>query len=351
MKVAYSVGMTKTDGRKLDHATLEELRIRAVKSVVEKGHKPSEVMRTMGLCRTTIYGWLETYLKGGWEALAGSKAKGPEPKLTEKQRQLVARWILGKDPRQYGFDFGLWTREIVRQLILEKMGVDLCLASVGNLLASLNITPQKPLRRAYERDPKAIQFWLDTTYPALKKRAQTLGADIFFLDEAGFQSDPSLGRTYGLKGKTPVVRTSGRRQSINVISAVNARGAFWAVTYDGKLNAETFALFLEDFMKGRERKVFLVIDGHPAHTAKAAQRYAESLGGRLELHRLPTYAPDLNPDEFVWSHMKTNGVSKKPLRKDESLRDRVEEDLMRIQADIKLVCSFFRAPSVAYAID
>ena len=171
------------------------------------------------------------------------------------------------------------------------------------------------------------------------------------MDEAGFQSDPPLGRTYGLKGHTPIVVTSGQRQSINVISAVNARGEFWAATYDGKLNAESFILFLQNFMKGRKGKVFLIIDGHPSHTAKAVGRYLESLGGRLELHRLPTYAPDLNPDEFVWSHMKTNGVSKKPLKQNEALRDRVEEDLLRIKGDPGLVRSFFRAPSVAYADD
>lgn len=342
--------MATIDGRKLDHKTLEHLRTQAVRRVVEDGERPGEVMRSFGLCRTTIYPWLREFKDKGWEALAETIAQGPEPKLTEKQKQRVKRWILGKDPRQYGLDFALWTRRIVQYLIQEKMGVELCLTSVGKLLASLEITPQKPLRRAYERDPKAIQLWLNETYPVLKKRAKKLGAQIFFLDEAGFQSDPPLGRTYGLKGKTPVVKTSGQRQSINVISAVNARGAFWAATYEGKLNAESFVLFLQNFMKGR-KKVFLIVDGHPAHTAKAAQRYVESLGGRLELHRLPTYAPDLNPDEFVWSHMKTNGASKKPLKQNESLRDRVEEDLLKIMADPRLVCSFFCAPSVAYAND
>lgn len=342
--------MATIDGRKLDHKTLEHIRTQAVRRVIEDGERPGEVMRSFGLCRTTIYPWLREFEDKGWAALAESIAQGPEPKLTDQQRQRVKRWILGKDPRQYGLDFALWTRRIVQYLIQEKMGIELCLTSVGKLLASLEITPQKPLRRAYERDPKAIELWLNEIYPALKKRAKKLGAQIFFLDEAGFQSDPPLGRTYGLKGKTPVVETSGQRQSINVISAVNARGAFWAVTYEGKLNAESFVLFLKNFMKGRQ-KVFLIVDGHPAHTAKAAQRYVESLGGRLELHRLPTYAPDLNPDEFVWSHMKTNGVSKKPLKQNESLRDRVEEDLSKIKAEPRLVCSFFCAPSVAYAND
>jgi transposase len=343
--------MATIDGRTLDHKTLAHIRTQAVRRVVEDGELPSEVMKSYGLCRTTIYPWLREFEDKGWEALAESISQGPAPKLTDHQKQRVKRWILGKDPRQYGFDFGLWSRRIVQQLIEEKMGVSLCLTSVGKLLASLDITPQMPLRRAYERDPKRVQLWLDEEYPKLKKRAKRLGAKIFFLDEAGFQSDPPLGRTYGLKGKTPVVTTSGQRQSINVISAVNARGEFWAATYEGKLNAESFVLFLENFMKGQPGKVFLIVDGHPSHTAKAVERYRESLGGRLELHRLPAYAPDLNPDEFVWSHMKKNGVSKKPLKQNEALRDRVEEDLLKIKADRALVRSFFRADSVAYASD
>jgi len=343
--------MATIDGRTLDHKTLEHLRTQAVRRVMEDGERPSEVMRSLGLCRTTIYPWLREFKEKGWDALAESIAEGPEPKMTDRQKQQVKRWILGKDPRQYGFDFGLWTRRIVQQLIQDKLDIELCLTSVGKLLAGLNITPQKPLRRAYERDPQAVQLWLDETYPKLKKRAKKLGAKIFFLDEAGFQSDPPLGRTYGLKGETPVVQTSGQRQSINVISAVNARGAFWAATYDGKLNAASFVLFLRNFMKGRSGKVFLILDGHPAHKAKVVKRYVESLDGRLELHPLPTYAPDLNPDEFVWSYMKNNGVSKKPLKKNESLRERVELDLVTIQFDRRLVRSFFGAHSVAYAAD
>ena len=222
---------------------------------------------------------------------------------------------------------------------------------MGKLLASLDITPQKPLRRAYERDPKAVQLWLDEVYPNLKKRAKTLGAKIFFLDEAGFQSDPPLGRTYGLKGKTPVVTTSGQRQSLNVISAVNARGEFWAASYSGKLNAEAFVAFLENFIDSQRGKVFLVVDGHPAHKAKIVKAYLKSLQGRLELHFLPPYAPDLNPDEFVWSYMKSNGVSKKPLKQNESLTKRVEEDLNKIKRDPGLVRSFFCADTVVYAKD
>jgi len=339
------------DGRKLSHKALEHMRVLAVRRVVEDGETPSAVMDSLGLCRTSIYPWLRRHKKDGLAALAEKISQGPEPKLSEKQRQRVRRWILGKDPRQHGFDFGLWTRRIVQAMIQEKMGVELCLTSVGKLLASLEITPQKPLRRAYERDPFAVERWRMEEYPKLRKRAKKLGAMIFFLDEAGFQSDPPLGRTYGLKGHTPVVASSGQRQSVNVISAVNASGAFWAATYTGKLDAETFVIFLRNFMKGQRAKVFLVVDGHPAHKANVVKEYVAQTQGRLELYFLPPYAPDLNPDEFVWSYMKNNGVSKKPLKKNESLRERVEQDLADISQDEILVASFFLAESVVYTAD
>jgi len=343
--------MAKIDGRTIDHKTLEHVRKLAIKRVIEDGEAPSEVMKSLGLCRTTIYPWLRKYEDAGMEALVEKIAQGPQPKLTQKQRQQVKRWILGKDPRQYGFDFGLWSRRIVRELIEAKFGIELGLTAVGRLLASLDITPQKPLRRAYERDPALVDQWVKERYPELKKRAKRLGAKIFFQDEAGFQSDAPLGRTYGLKGKTPVVETSGQRQSLNVISAVNARGEFWAATYTSKLNAELFVVFLEGFMKCQTGKVFLVVDGHPAHKAKLVQGYVQSLKGRLELHFLPPYAPDLNPDEFVWSYMKANGVSKKPLKQNESLQKRIEQDLNAVQSNRELVRSFFCAESVVYAKD
>jgi len=343
--------MAKNDGRKIDHKTLEHFRILAVRRVMEDGETPSAVMRSLGLCRTSIYPWLRTYKDKGMEALAERIAQGPEPLLTESQRQQVKRWILGKDPRQYGFDFGLWSRRIVQTMIQEKMGISCCLTGVGRLLASLNITPQKPLRRAYERDPEAVALWEKETYPRLKKRAKRLGARIFFSDEAGFQSDPVLARTYGLKGQTPVVTTSGQRQSLNVISAVNARGEFWAVTYTGKLNAESFVAFLRNFVESQTGRLFLVVDGHPAHKANVVKNYIQSLKGRLELHFLPPYAPDLNPDEFVWSYMKNNGVSKKPLKKNESLQSRIDQDINGIKGNPTLVKSFFGAKSVAYAKD
>lgn len=343
--------MAKQDGRKLDHQSLETLRIIAVRRVVEDGEKPSEVMRSLGLCRTSIYPWLRAHKRKGRAALLMRKACGPRPKLTTPQRQQVRRWIIGQDPRQYGFHFGLWTRQIVAQLIAEKFGVHLKLTAVGRLLAQLDITPQKPLRRADERDPKAVAEWLEQDYPRLRRRARKHGATIFFLDEAGFSSEPNLGRTYGLKGQTPVVKTTGQRQRVSAISAVSAKGGFWSQVYTGMLNAGRFVEFLKDFRRGGRSKVFLVVDGHPSHRAKVVAAYVAACRGELELHFLPPYAPDLNPDEFVWQYAKTNGVAKQPLKRNESLKERVSADLSAIKANAKLVRSFFGAPSVVYAKD
>ena len=148
----------------------------AVTRVIEDGEAPSEVMKSFGLCRTAIYPWLRKYEASGMEALVEKIASGPESLFSEKQRQQVRKWILGKDPRQYGFDYGLWSRRIVQALIKERMGIECGLTAVGRLLASLNITPQKPLRRAYERDPEAVALWERETYPKLRKRAKRLGA-------------------------------------------------------------------------------------------------------------------------------------------------------------------------------
>jgi transposase len=339
------------DGRTLSHEVNEHQRKLAIRRIRDGREKPSVVMASMGLCRTTAYRWMSKIKKDGLRALDSRKSKGPAPLLTPPQKQQVRRWIVGKDPRQYGFDFGLWTRQIVRDMIQEKFGVTLCLTSVGKLLAQLDITPQKPLRRAYERDEKAVEQWKAHDYPRLKRRAKRKKADIFFSDEAGFSSEPNLGRTYGLKGRTPVVKTTGQRQKVNAISAVNARGAFWSDVYTGNLNAARFVCFLRKFMRGRRRTVFLVVDGHPSDRAKLVMEYVKSLCGRLELHFLPPYAPDLNPDEFVWQYAKRQGVSKKPLKKNESLKSRVESDLAGIKKNKRLVRSFFQAQNVVYAND
>jgi transposase len=320
---------------------------------VREGESASAVSASYGFCRTAIYRWLRAASQPGLgvRALQAKPLTGRPRTLKPKQEQQVFRWINGRDPRQYGLDFGLWTRSIAASLIAQKFGVTLGLTAVGELLAKLGLTPQKPLQRAYQRDPDAIETWQRETFPEIKRQAKAAGAEVYFWDESGFRADAVHGKTWGVKGQTPVVERPGQRQSVSAASAVNEKGAFWYCTYQGGLTAELFVELLKKMMRGRRKPVHLVVDGLPAHKTLLVKTYVQSTNGLLTLHFLPGYAPELNPDELVWSHMKRTGVARKPLRKGEKLAEKIEAQLARIRALPALVRSFFKAPSVAYITD
>ena len=342
----------KRDGRTFDHQTLEQIRMMAVERVRE-GESAAKVIEAYGFNRTTIYKWLSAVLQPGVgiKALRSTKATGRPRSLTPTQERQVFRWINGRDPRQYGLDFGLWTRAIVAELIEKKFGITLGVTAVGALLAKLGLTPQKPLQRAYQRDPEAIEKWQREIYPAIAQKAKKQGADVFFWDESGFRADTVHGKTWGVRGQTPVVQRPGQRQSISAASAVNAHGGFWFCTYSGALKAELFVELLQQMMKSRRKPVHLVVDGMPAHKKACVKEYIAATNGRLTMHFLPGYAPDLNPDELVWSHVKRTGAARRPLRKGESLREKIEQQLATLQKMPHLVRSFFGTPSVAYIGD
>jgi len=336
----------------MDHQTLETIRLMAVERVRE-GERAAEVIEAYGFNRTTIYKWLNAAFGpgGSIKALRSTKATGRPRSLSPAQERRVFRWINGRDPRQYGLDFGLWTRNVVAELIEKKFGVHLGVSAVGELLAKLGLTPQKPLQRAYQRDPQAIERWQRETYPAIARKAKRQGAEVFFWDESGFRADTVHGKTWGVRGQTPVVQRPGQRQSISAASAVTAQGAFWFCVYEGALNGELFVELLRKMMHRRRKSVHLILDSLPAHKRSIVSEYAASTEGRLTLHFLPGYAPDLNPDELVWSHVKRTGTARRPLQKGEKLRDKIEEQLAKLQQLPSLIRSFFNAPSVAYIGD
>jgi transposase len=242
-------------------------------------------------------------------------------------------------------------RRIAASLIERKFNIWLGVSAVGELLAKLELTPQKPLQRAYQRDPEAIEAWRRERFPAIARQAKAAGGEVYFWDESGFRADTVHGKTWGKKGQTPVVARPGQRQSISAASAVNARGGFWYCTYHGGLKSEMFVSLLRRMMQRRAKPVHLVVDGLPAHKTALVKAYVASTNGMLTLHFLPGYAPELNPDELVWSHMKRTGVARTPLRRGEKLQEKIEAQLAAIKRLPQLVRSFFKAPSVAYITD
>lgn len=340
------------DGRSFDHGTLESIRLMAVERVRE-GERASSVIGSYGFNRTTIYKWLTVASSPGkgLKALRSRPATGRPRSLTPRQEKQVFAWVNGKDPRQYGLDFGLWTRAMIASLIEQRFAVKLGLTAVGELLAKLGLTPQKPLERAYQRNPEAIEKWKRESFPSIARAAKAVGGEVYFWDESGFRADTVHGKTWGKKGQTPVIALPGQRQSISAASAVNAKGAFWYSTYQGGLNGQLFVKLLKQMMRNRTKPVHLVVDGLPAHKTNLVKDYVASAQGRLTLHFLPGYAPELNPDELVWSHVKRTGVSRTPLRKGEKLSEKIEMQLAAIKKMPLLVRAFFKTPSVAYITD
>ena len=344
--------LMKRDGRTLAHNTLEEMRVLAVQRMNE-GEHPAAVAASFGMNRSWAYKCKAAARGGGrgLKALRSTKGTGRPRKPTSAQERQVFRWVNGKRPDQHGFDFGLWTRQIVQELLLSRFEVRLSLASIGALLARLGLTAQKPLQRAYQRDPAAVARWKGEIFPAIATEAQASEAEILFWDESGFRADSVHGKTWAKKGQTPVIDRPGQRQSISAASAVSAKGAFWFATYSGALTGELFVELLKQLMRKRRKPVRLIVDGLPAHKKAIVKEYVASTAGKLTLHFLPGYAPDLNPDELVWSHAKRTGVARSPLKAGEKLQCRVDDQLQAIADDSALVRSFFKHPSVSYISD
>src|SRR6266446_808626 len=341
--------MRANDARRLDHATLEAMRERAVRSV-QDGESPEVVADVLGINRSTIYGWLAQYRRGGWGALKAKPLFGRPPKLDGKKLKWIYDTVTQKNPLQLKFAFALWTREMVATLIKDKFNISLSLVSVGRLLAQLGITCQKPLHRALERDEALVQQWLKQEFPRIKALAQREKAEIFFGDAAHMRSDHHSGRTWGQKGQTPVVEATGARHGMSLISAITSRGQMrFMIKEKGGVNADVFIEFLKRLIIGAKRAIFLIVDRGPAHIAKKTKAFVESLNGRLRLFYLPPYSPDRNPDELVWKHLKADTVGRMAITDKADFKVKVRASMRQLQNDPEKIRSFYQKPSLKYA--
>jgi transposase len=300
------------------------------------------------MTRAAVYGWLAKHREGGLEALRAKPVPGRPPRLSGGQLQRLYTLVVGNDPRQLQFAFALWTRAMVRELIRREFAVALSEVSVGRLLRKLGLSPQRPLYRAYQQNPQAVARWRAEEYPAIRAQAAKVGAAIYFADEAGVRSDYHAGTTWAPVGRTPVVAATGDRFGVNLISAVTAKGKLRFAAYEGSLNGPVFIDFCRRLLHDTPGPVFLVLDGHPVHRSKAVKQFAESTKGRLQLCFLPGYAPELNPDEWVWKHVKADRIGRAGVTGPEDLKAKALAALHRLQRLPHLIQGFFRDPSLRY---
>jgi len=341
--------MNTQDGRKLGPKVMEEIRIRAIQRVQE-GESPEAVIKTLGFARACIYNWLARYRAGGWHALRSGKQSGRPGKLTGNQIAWVYNTIKDNDPKQMKFPFALWTRQMVADVIKKKFAIKLSLSSISRLLHQLGFSPQKPLHRAYQQDPEAVAEWKNKVFPEIKKRAKKLGATIYFADECGVRSDYHSGKTWALKGQTPVVETTGARFSVNMIAAIDTRGQMRFMTTKETVHRQRICDFLHKLMHDNEGPVFLIWDGHPTHRSGKVRECIESFNGQLEVYFLPSYSPELNPSEQVWNHVKAHGTGRMSISGPDKFKSMIVGHLRKLQKLPRIIRSFFRHPDCAYIL-
>jgi transposase len=342
--------MKKTDGRKLDHKTLEEIRVRAVQQV-QAGESPEVVIRALGMSRSRIYEWLAWYRSGGWSALRSKPLAGRPRKLSGSQLQWLYQTVAQKNPLQFRFPFALWTREMVRTLLRERFKIKLSVSSVGRLLRQLGLSCQRPLWRASEQDPAQVRRWRQEEYPRIRALARKVGATIYFADESAVRSDYHAGTTWGIRGQTPVAVSSAERYKVNMISAVTPRGHMRFMLFENAFHTLRFVEFLKRLLHGARASVFLILDGHPVHRSRDVQRFVRATKGRLRLFWLPAYAPELNPDEQVWNHVKPKGAGRAAFSVVSDMKALLLALLHSLQKSPAMIRSFFQLPDTVYAAE
>jgi transposase len=343
--------MLEKDARMLSQDAQEEMRRQAIRALIS-GKTQTQVGEELGVQQPTVNRWWKRYEQGGWNALKKRKRGrklGSDRKLNGEQELEIQKLIVDHTPDQLKLKFALWTREAVRQLIMEKFGVEYNLKTMSEVLRRWGFTPQRPIKKAYEQRPAEVKKWLDETYPEVEKRAKEENAEIWWGDETAVKPECHFRRGYSPKGKTPIVRQPAKRFHSSLISAINNRGKMQWMALDQALNTDIFLKFLKQLIKYRRQKIILIVDNLKVHHSYKVKQWVEKHKDRLELVYLPAYSPDLNPDEYLNNDLKQNVTKEKVPADKAELDAMVWMKMTLIELAASKIQSFFRHPQVRYA--
>lgn len=343
--------MEKIDARKLKTDAQQLLRKQVIR-LRKAGKTYNEISEIVGIHRGTACRLYKAYERGGKAAVKIKKrgrVEGSCRTLEAEQEKQLKKTITDKTPDQLKFPFALWTRKAVQQLIKQLFSIEMPIRTVGEYLKRWGFTPQKPLRRAYEQNPKLVQKWLDEQYPAIAAKAKKEDAEIQWGDETGLCSDSQHGRSYAPKGKTPAIRLNAKRERINLISSITNQGKVRFMIYKKTMNAQVFIKFCRRLIKDSGRKIYLILDNLRVHHSHVVKDWIQEHKDEIELFFLPSYSPELNPDEYLNCDLKAGVHSGVPARSNSQLKRKAVSHLRMLQKSPKRVAKYFKHPKIAYA--
>lgn len=343
--------MEKTDARKLSQEVQYALRKQIIR-LRKQGRSNKEVAQIVGATeRHTSKIW-QIYLREGSAAIKlGQRGRryGGSRKLSHEQELAIKKLLVDKTPDQLKLPFALWTRDAVRLAIKQRYGIDLPLRTITDYLKRWGFTPQKPTKRAYEQNPRRVQQWLETTYPAIAAQAKKEKAEIHWGDETGIENDAYTAKGFSPKGKTPVVRITSKKSRINMISAITNQGKVRFMLYREKMASELLIKFMSRLIKDAPQKVFLILDNLRVHHSTTVKEWLEANKEKIEVFYLPSYSPELNPDEYLNSNLKTKIRSGIPARNEDDITRKTRAFMKTLQKRPKHVKKYFEHPIIAYA--
>ena len=339
------------DFRKLAPATQAELRRVAV-AMVRAGKTRIEAAEAVGVNRRFVGRWVTAAAQSGEAALAGGRRgrrPGEQKALSAAQQEGLRSLIVRGCPDRFGLSFALWTRQAVRALIARESGVWLSLSVVGDYLRGWGFTAQRPMRRATERQDEAVRAWLESTYPAIARKAKAQDGEIHWADETGLSSRANYGRSFAPRGHTPIIRRPAKRFSQSMISSLTNQGKLRFMIYEGALKAPIFLNFLRRLVREAGRKLFVIVDNLPVHRAHQVIAWVHDHADQIELCYLPSYAPEHNPDEFLNNDLKQAMARRRTPQDKAALKSSLTSYMRSLQQCPAKVRAFFQAPSVRYA--